>query len=106
MLRQASYVLHGGAIWRSELTGDLGRQEIENFFRQGGPAQPPSRDAIPSAVRRAVWQRDQGQCARCGRRDKLEFDHIVPVSRGGANTERNIELLCELCNRQKSCRIE
>jgi 5-methylcytosine-specific restriction endonuclease McrA len=72
----------------------------------GGSAQPASRTAIPAAVRRAVWQRDQGRCAKCGCRDRLEFDHIVPISRGGANTERNIELLCELCNRGKSDRIE
>jgi hypothetical protein len=44
-------------------------------------------------VRRAVWQRDYGRCAKCGRRERLEFDHIVPIARGGSNTERNVELL-------------
>jgi len=61
-----------------------------------------SRDAIPSAVRREVWRRDEGKCKKCGSRANLEYDHIIPVSRGGSNTARNIELLCEACNRAKS----
>ncbi len=60
------------------------------------------REPIPSQIRRAVWTRDQGKCVRCGSRQRLEFDHIIPVSHGGGNTERNIELLCEVCNRGKS----
>jgi hypothetical protein len=61
---------------------------------------------IPEEVRIAVWRRDQGRCARCGSRENLEYDHIVPVSKGGGNTERNIELLCQDCNRAKGNRIE
>ena len=64
------------------------------------------RQPIPSSVRREVWRRDEGKCARCGSRDKLEYDHIVPVAKGGSNTARNIELLCESCNRSKSASIQ
>ena len=64
------------------------------------------RNRIPEEVRIAVWRRDQGKCASCGSRENLEYDHIVPVSRGGGNTARNIELLCQSCNRSKSNRIE
>lgn len=64
-----------------------------------------TRERISTEVRRAVWIRDQGKCAHCGSRERLEYDHIVPESRGGGNTERNIELLCEICNRAKSDRI-
>jgi holliday junction DNA helicase RuvB len=56
------------------------------------------RSAIPSDVRREVWRRDGGKCAKCGSRRNLEYDHIIPVSKGGSNTARNIELLCEICN--------
>lgn len=60
------------------------------------------RPRIPERVRVEVWRRDGGKCARCGSREKLEYDHIVPISKGGSNTARNIELLCEKHNRSKS----
>jgi Holliday junction DNA helicase RuvB len=66
----------------------------------------PQRLAISSEVRREVWRRDEGKCVKCGSRENLEFDHILPVSKGGANTARNIELLCEACNRAKSDLIQ
>lgn len=61
---------------------------------------------IPSNVRREVWRRDQGRCVKCESREKLEFDHIIPVSKGGSNTARNVELLCQDCNRRKSNKIK
>jgi hypothetical protein len=63
------------------------------------------RERIPEHVRFEVWRRDQGKCVRCGSRQKLEFDHIVPVAEGGSNSARNIELLCESCNRRKGSRV-
>jgi len=64
-----------------------------------------SRTAISEDVRHAVWRRDEGRCAQCGSQENLEFDHIIPVSRGGANTERNLQLLCEPCNRSKAATV-
>ena len=66
----------------------------------------PRRETIPSQVKREVWQRDGGACVECGSRELLEFDHIIPVSRGGANTTRNLQLLCERCNRVKAASIQ
>ena len=70
------------------------------------PVASESRDAIPSAVRREVWRRDEGKCKKCGSRKNLEYDHIIPVAEGGSNTARNIELLCQDCNRAKSDLIQ
>lgn len=63
------------------------------------------RQAISANVRREVWRRDEGRCVKCGSRKNLEYDHIIPISKGGSNTARNIELLCEVCNRAKSSLI-
>lgn len=60
------------------------------------------RERIPEDVRIFVWKRDDGRCVQCGSQENLEFDHIIPVSKGGSNTARNIQLLCETCNRRKS----
>ncbi len=57
---------------------------------------------ISEEVKNMVWRRDEGKCVRCGSNRNLEFDHIIPVSKGGSNTARNLQLLCESCNRQKS----
>jgi len=63
------------------------------------------RQHIPQKVRDEVWRRDQGRCVECGSQINLEFDHIIPISKGGSNTARNIRLLCEECNRKKSDNI-
>lgn len=60
---------------------------------------------IPQDVRNRVWQRYGGRCAECGARDYLEFDHIIPVAKGGSNSEQNVQLLCRRCNLAKSDKI-
>lgn len=61
----------------------------------------PKRAPIADEVRAFVWNRDGGCCVRCSGKERLEFDHIIPVSMGGGNTARNLQLLCEPCNRAK-----
>src|SRR5688572_23046345 len=41
------------------------------------------REAIPATVRDEVWKRDGECCSKCGSQERLEFDHIIPVSMGG-----------------------
>ena len=72
---------------------------------RGEEAAVHRREPISESVRHEVWRRDQGRCVDCGSREQLEFDHIVPVSKGGSNTARNIELRCEACNAHKSDRV-
>jgi len=63
---------------------------------------------IPQDVRYAVWQRDQGKCVECGVGGPgayLEFDHVIPYSKGGASTIGNVQLLCRRCNLKKGDRI-
>ncbi len=74
-------------------------------IKEGVKPKAGNREPIPESVRNAVWRRDEARCVDCGSRERLEYDHIVPVSRGGSNTARNIELRCESCNRRKAASI-
>jgi HNH endonuclease/GYF domain 2 len=84
--------------WRC---GFCGRQLISKCDSDS-PIDGLSRAPIPKAIQRDVWQRDNGRCVECGSRENIEFDHIIPLSKGGSSTTRNIQLLCQNCNRQKS----
>lgn len=71
--------------------------------RPPGASKPGSRD-IPAHVERAVWQRDEGQCAfegataRCSERSFLEFHHVRPWVVGGPPSAENIALRCRAHN--------
>jgi len=73
--------------------------------RRAGEAEDKPDRYVPPEVKLAVWRRDQGKCVQCKSKEKLEYDHIIPVSKGGSNTERNVQLLCEKCNREKAAEI-
>ncbi len=60
---------------------------------------------IPDDIKTRVWRRDGGKCVKCGATDYLEYDHIIPFSKGGANTANNIQLLCRKCNMSKGNEI-
>ncbi|MBF6331778.1 TerD family protein [Nocardia transvalensis] len=63
------------------------------------------RRSIPPEIKAQVWQRDGGRCVDCGATHYLEFDHIIPLSRGGATSAANLQILCRSCNRTKGARI-
>ena len=82
----------------SDKTDDEYEIEIESGFKS-------QRKPVPQKVKDEVWNRDGGKCVQCGSNENLEFDHIIPHSKGGADTYRNLQLLCEPCNRSKSNKI-
>lgn len=86
---------------KSELTCEKLNITKCKFYKSIEPELKRSR-TIPKDVQRDVWRRDGGRCVECGSKERLEYDHIIPFSKGGSNTVRNIQLLCEGCNRKKS----
>lgn len=64
---------------------------------------------IPRSVMLRVVRRDNNQCQTCGKilkDNEIEFDHIIPVRRGGSSEEHNVRIACLECNRSKSDRYE
>lgn len=47
------------------------------------------------------WQREQElpkECVFCGKRDRLQTDHLIPRSRGGLDSADNVVWSCAFCN--------
>lgn len=60
---------------------------------------------VEAGVRREVWRRDDGRCGfvgedghRCNETRGLEFAHVHPWAKGGANTAANLGLRCQAHN--------
>ena len=53
-----------------------------------------------------IW-RDQNKCQYCSAvfsTDNLTVDHVIPKSRGGQKTWKNLVAACKKCNQKKGCR--
>ncbi len=64
---------------------------------------------IPFKTKIRVVRRDNYTCQHCGKHlldTEVEFDHIIPVSKGGSSEEHNLRLTCFDCNRNKSDNVD
>jgi hypothetical protein len=66
---------------------------------------PRRREPLVREVRLAVWERDGGRCVACGSDFELQFDHVIPVALGGADTVENLQVMCAPCNQRKGAAI-
>lgn len=62
----------------------------------------PGARRIP-VTRRGVLRRDDGRCCYCGR-SAATVDHVLPRSRGGADSWENLVACCLACNNGKGDR--
>jgi hypothetical protein len=96
-------------VFDRALTALLEQLEKAKLGKVGRPRnhQPVARSGsrhVPSAVRRAVWMRDSGQCAfvgpsgRCSETGCLEYHHVIPFADGGQTNPSNIQLRCRAHN--------
>lgn len=64
---------------------------------------------IPRDIMLKVVRRDNHVCQKCHTYvpdDQIEFDHLIPYSKGGPTTVDNLRLLCRTCNRAKADTLE
>jgi 5-methylcytosine-specific restriction endonuclease McrA len=79
------------------------------FLSQSGATETkvPRRQGryLPREIMLKVVRRDNHICQLCYQYvpdNEIEFDHIIPNSKGGPISVENIRLLCRECNRKKS----
>jgi 5-methylcytosine-specific restriction endonuclease McrA len=104
-LGDACQVLRGG-IQRS--TGLQSRLELHPIVAVRGAVPSRAWRQTPSLSNPKLFVRDRHICAYCGGRfafDELTREHIVPVSRGGADSWMNCITACRGCNGRKGNRM-
>jgi hypothetical protein len=93
-------------VWDRARRQDARLQRLRKIRAREERVVAARRERIPAEVRAFVWRRDDGRCVNCGSEDDLQFDHLIPWSRGGGNGVENIQILCGICNREKGDAVE
>jgi 5-methylcytosine-specific restriction endonuclease McrA len=89
-------------LWDRQRRSEARLERLRKIRAREEQAAEAVRASIPEEVRVAVWVRDEGRCVRCGAEADLQFDHVIPVAKGGGNAVENVQVLCGDCNRLKS----
>lgn len=61
--------------------------------------------SISAGKRQNCYRRDGYRCVKCGCRENLTIDHVIPVSLGGKCWLKNLQTLCRCCNLEKGNRV-
>lgn len=72
--------------------------------RANAPSPPPPTAAEWDFLKDAIIERDRRRCQACGDNERLRVDHILPPSKGGSNTPKNLWTLCAECQVVKTGR--
>jgi 5-methylcytosine-specific restriction endonuclease McrA len=62
-------------------------------------------NVVPKRVRQLIKNGHKPECACCGYEIYLTFDHVIPTSRGGSNSNENGQILCRDCNSIKADKL-
>ncbi|MEK8045344.1 HNH endonuclease [Ideonella margarita] len=95
-----------GGIQRS--TGLVSRIEVHSIIAVRGSMPSRAWRTTPAITNPKLFSRDRHVCAYCGHRfasDDLTREHIIPVSRGGADSWMNCITACRGCNGHKGSRL-
>ena len=77
-------------------------RSVEDKKEEQQSSEERKRRAHTIYVRETVYERDGGKCVNCGSKDHIEYDHIIPFSKGGSDDVNNTQILCKSCNLKKS----
>lgn len=56
-------------------------------------------------VRLDILKKYKFTCVTCKSKENLSIDHIHPVSKGGSDEFKNLQVMCRSCNSRKSNRV-
>lgn len=96
--------LRGGV---SRLSGERSVLELHPIIAARGHAHSRALDPTPALSNSALFARDAYLCLYCGQqfgRAHLTRDHVLPLSKGGADLWENVVTACFHCNSRKANR--
>lgn len=87
-----------GRAWRAE------NPEAKKVIDQNRRARKKSGGNLSRDIIKKLLQLQKGLCPCCKKPlgEDFHLDHIIPLAKGGTNTDDNVQLLRRLCNSQKS----
>lgn len=85
----------------NRLAAELERRKIHNEYLQSVKNLRMFISVNRKEILERIGNRDGFLCHNCGSTDKLEIDHVIPLSRGGTNDDGNLQILCKSCNCKK-----
>lgn len=80
---------------KSKLHGAIRRARLKNAF-------------IENVDYYDIYLKSDKRCEYCGmflKFKKVEFDHFIPLSKGGLHKKENIKISCSTCNRKKGAKL-
>ena len=112
LMRSSGNAAELATVIEAAVTEKLEKLEAKRYGKTKAPRKnleetdtSHSSRTIPAPVRRAVCERDRGQCVfvdstghRCTETGQLEFHHLKPYGQGGDHSVANVELRCRTHN--------
>jgi len=89
------------AAWKKANPEKKRIHDNDRRARKGNGADKLSKDLVPKLL-----VRQKGRCAICKKSIKRGYhlDHVIPLVRGGRNTDSNTQLTCCRCNLKKGAK--
>lgn len=95
------FTIHGGTNKETCLQSSM---DMNTIIAVKGEVGGKHLSRAPTLTNRALFRRDQNMCAYCGQEfthEHLTRDHIIPRSKGGKDTWKNVVTSCGGCNKHK-----
>ena len=114
--RAISAVLSGRAevveshetLWIGTATGKLPCPIVVRFITGIIAARLRTIKKSHRPSKKMLWKRDDGKCQYCAAKVSISnatIDHVIPRSRGGKETWKNLVIACSECNCKKGSRL-
>ena len=77
------------------------KEHKSNYYNQDSAFYKNTGFGKNTVLKKLLVEERGPYCESCGEEVELQVDHIIPISRGGTNDLKNLQLLCYECHQKK-----